>query len=101
MTQTKQTMELLSIFVSLTMAIKVDKSQEGRKCRVFSRADEKINHVACECPKLAQKEYKRRHDRIGRRIYWEVCGANGIHVKPKRYEHQPGLVIENDSCRIL
>ena len=99
--QTKQTMKLLSIFVSLTMAIKVDKSQDQRKCRACSRADEKINHIVSESPKLAQKVYKRRHDRIGRRIYWEVCGANGIHVKPKQYEHQPGPVIENDSCRIL
>ena len=26
---------------------------------------------------------------------------NGIHVKSKWYEHQPGIVIENDSCKIL
>ena len=26
---------------------------------------------------------------------------NGIHVKSKWYEHQPGTVIENDSCKIL
>ena len=41
---------------------KIDKSQEQTKCRMCSRADEKINHIVGECLKLAQKEYKRRHD---------------------------------------
>ena len=66
-----------------------------------SRADETINQTVSECPKLVQREYKRRHDLIGRRIHWEICGANGVHVKSKWYEHQPEAVIENDFCKIL
>ena len=66
---------------------KIDKSQEQTKCRMCGRADETMNHIVIKCPKLAQKEYKRKHDCIRRRIYWEVCRANGIHVKPKWYEH--------------
>ena len=34
-------------------------------------------------------------------MHWEICEANGIHVKPKWHEHQPEAVIENDSCKIL
>ena len=78
---------------------KIDKSQEQTKCRMCSKADEIINHIVSECLKLVQREYKRR--RIGRRIHWETCGANSIHVKSKWYEHQPEPVIENDSCKIL
>ena len=66
-----------------------------------SRADETINHIVSECPELAQREYKRRHDWVGRCIHWEICRANGIHVKSKWYEQQPEAVIENDSCKIL
>ena len=66
-----------------------------------SRADERIKYIISECPKLAQREYKRRHDWVGRRIHWEICRANGIHVRSKWYEHQPEAVIENDSCKIL
>ena len=66
-----------------------------------SNADETINHVVSGCPKLAQKEYKRRHDWIGRHIHWEICEANRIHLKPKQYDHQPEAVIENDLCKIL
>ena len=47
----------------------IDKWQEQTKCRICSRADDAINQIVSECPKLAQKEYKRRHDWIGRRIH--------------------------------
>ena len=62
-----------------------------------SRDDKTINHIVNEFPKPAQKEHKRRHDWIRRRIYWEFFEKNGIHVKPKWYKHQPKLVIENDN----
>ena len=64
-----------------------------------SRADETINHIVSECPKLVQTEYKRGHDWVGRLIHREICRANGIHVRSKWYEHQPEAVIENSSCK--
>ena len=70
---------------------KIDKSQEQTKCRMWSKADETINHIVSECPKLVQKEFKRRHDWIGRRIHWEICRANGVHVKPKWYDQNRSL----------
>ena len=66
-----------------------------------SRSDEAYNYIAREYPKLAQGEYKRRHDCIRRCIHWEIFGVNGTHVKSKWYEHQPEVVIGNDSCKIL
>ena len=60
---------------------KTNKSLEQTKCNMCSTADDTINHIISECPKLAQKEYKRMC------IYWEICGANGIHFKSKWYEH--------------
>ena len=96
------------IFASQEQAIgtnvikgKIDKSQEQTKCGMWSRDDKTINHIVSECSKLAQREYKRRHGWIRRRIHWEICRANGIQVKSKWYEHQPATVIENDSCKIL
>ena len=66
-----------------------------------SMADETINHIVSECPKLAQREYKRKHDWLGRRIHCEIWRGNGIHGKSKWYEHQLEAVIENDSRKIL
>ena len=65
------------------------------------QVDETVNHIISECSKLAQKEYKRRHDWVGKRIHWEVCRKNGIEVKPKWYEHQSEAVQENERCKIL
>ena len=79
----------------------IDKSLDQTECGICSRTDETINHIVSECPKLAQREYKRRHDWVGRRIHWGICRASGIHVKSKWYEYQPKVVIENDSSKIL
>ena len=49
-----------------------------------SRAIEKIDHPLSECTKVSQKENKRRHDWTERHIHLEICGANGMHIKPTR-----------------
>ena len=80
---------------------KIDKLQKQTKCRICGRHDDAINYIASEYSKLAQREYKRRHNWIGRHIHWEICGTNGVLFKSKWYEHQPEMVIGNDSCKIL
>ena len=62
---------------------KIDKTQENSKCRMCGKAEESVNHVLNEGRKLVQKEYKRRHDCFGTKIYWEICRKNGIGVKEK------------------
>ena len=32
-----------------------------------------VNHIISECSKLTQKEFKTRHDRVGKVIHWELC----------------------------
>ena len=65
------------------------------------KAEDSVNHVLIKCSKLAQKEYKRRHDWFRMKIHWEICRKYGIEVKEKCYEHKPEVVIENDKCKIL
>ena len=45
---------------------RVDKSQGDSLCRVCRKVDESIDHIVSGCSKLAQKEYKRRHDNLGK-----------------------------------
>ena len=45
---------------------KIDKSQGDSLCRVCRKVDESIDHIVSGCSKLAQKEYKRRHDNVGK-----------------------------------
>ena len=44
---------------------------EKRKCRLSGYRDERVNHIISECNKLVEKEYKGRHDWVGKEIYWE------------------------------
>ena len=57
---------------------KIDKTQEESKCKMCGRVDETVNHVLSECSKMAQTEYKRRHDWVGNRIHWNVGRKYGI-----------------------
>ena len=86
-----------------TNAIKayIDKSQEQSKCRKCGERDETVNHLVSECSKMAQREYKRRHDWVARRVHWEVCRMYGIEVKDKWCEHDTAPVTENERCKIL
>ena len=39
-------------------------------CRLCKKADESIDQVVSGCSKLAQKEYKRKHDNLSKIIHW-------------------------------
>ena len=41
--------------------------------------DETVNHIVSECSKLAQREYKIRHDWVGKVIHWELCKKLNFH----------------------
>ena len=52
---------------------RIDKTQQNSKCRQCCDRDETIHHIISECSKLVQKEYKTRHDWVGKVIHWEMC----------------------------
>ena len=54
-----------SIRTNLVKA-KIDKSQRDSLCRVCRKVDKSIDHIVSDCSKLAQKEYRRRHDSLGK-----------------------------------
>ena len=59
-----------------------------------------ITHVS-ECSMLAQREYKRRHDCVGRKIHWELRRKYGMPVTDRWYDNQQDTVTENDRCKLL
>ena len=48
---------------------RIDKTQQNSKCRLCGDRNETINLIISECSKLAQKEYKARHDWVSKVIY--------------------------------
>ena len=80
---------------------RIDKTQQNSKCRLCGDRDETINHIISECSKLAQKEYKARHDWVGKVIHWEMCRKFQFDHTNKWYMHNPAPVLENDSHKLL
>ena len=77
---------------------RIDKTQQSSKCRLCGDIDETINHIISECRKLAQKEYKARHDKV---IQWEICKKFKFDHTNKWYMHNPAPVLENDMHKLL
>ena len=80
---------------------RIDKTQQNSRCRLCGDRDETINHIISECSKLAQKEYKARHDWVGKVIHWEMCRKFQFDHTNKWYMHNRVPVIENDSHKLL
>ena len=80
---------------------RIDKTQQNSKCRLCGDRDETINHIISECSKLAQKDYKARHDLVGKVINWEMCKKFKFDHANKWYMHNPAPVLENDSHKLL
>ena len=78
----------------------VDKTQQNSKCRLCGDRDETINDMISECSKLAQKEYKARHDWVGKVIHREMCKKLKFDHVNKSYMYNPAPVLENDSHKL-
>ena len=80
---------------------RIDKTQQNSKCRLCGERDKTINHIISECSKLAQREYKTRHDWVGRVIHWEICKKFKFDLINKWYMHNPAPVLENYTHKFL
>ena len=49
-------------------------------------------HIASGCEVLAKRQYKLRHDLVGRRVHWEICRKHGIKCTEKWFDHVPEKV---------
>ena len=79
----------------------LDKTQQSGKCRLCGDRDETINHAISEFSKLPQKEYKARHNWVGKGIHWEMCKKFKFDHANKWYIYNPAPVLENDTHKLL
>ena len=77
------------------------KQKVDSKCKLCSKAEETISHIATGCTKLASSEYTHRHNRVASYVHWTICKNFGIQVSSKYYEHQPMKVINKNNCIII
>ena len=81
--------------------VRIDKTQQNSKCRLCSDKDETINRIISECSKLVQKEYKTRHDWVGKVIHWKMCKEFKFDDTNKWYMHDPAPVLDNNTHKFL
>lgn len=79
----------------------IDKTADTSLCRLCGKSGESVQHIVSGCEKLAQREYKRRHDNVARKVHWDLCRKHGLEHHEKWYEHSPEGVVENDEVKIL
>ena len=53
---------------------------------------ETLAHLVAGCEVLAKEGYKRRFDRVGLKVYFEVCRKYGIDCAEKWYNETPDAV---------
>ena len=83
------------------MKHKIDKTAQSPLCKMFDKRSETISHIVSECEKLAQKEYKRRHNNVAGVVHWKLCGKYNLKKSEKWYEHAPEGADKNEEVKIL
>ena len=80
---------------------KIEKSTTDSKCRLCKTRDETVSHLTSECSKIAQTEYKHRHDKVAAAVHWSICKKHDLPHTNKWYDHRAIPVIENEKVKLL
>ena len=67
-------------------------------CRMCGEA---VQHIICECKKLAQREYRRRDDTVAKLVHWKLCEKHNLERKEKWYEHCPEGAMKDDNVKLI
>ena len=51
----------------------IDKTADSPTCTLCKERGETVSHIVSEYKKLAQMDYKRRHDNVAKMIHWRLC----------------------------
>ena len=65
-------------------------------CRKCHKKVETVTHLVSGCSELSQYHYRKRHDKMGLRVYWELCKSFGIKCNDKWYNESPDKVRKSE-----
>ena len=90
---------------------KIDTTLENQLRRMCGERGETVQHIICECKKLAQREYKRRHGTVGKLVH-EYCSEGpveeddvkliwdiNIHCDNAIEARRPGLILVDKKAK--
>ena len=64
-------------------------TSETTLCSLCGESTETVSHIVSGCRKLAQREYRKRHDKVALQVHWELyrkygleCNDSGVTINP-------------------
>ena len=78
-----------------------DKTSSDSKCRLWKVKEETIDHLVSSCSKIAQSDYKERHDRVASVLHWNLCRKYNLPTADKWWEHKVDKVLQKQDVKIL
>ena len=80
---------------------KIDKTSEDSMCRLCKEREETVDHLVSSCSKIAQTDYKERHNKVATMLHWNLCKKYGLTAAEKCWEHKAEKVKQTDEVKIL
>ena len=75
--------------------VEIDNRQQNSKYKLYGDSDKTINHI------ISKREYKTRHEWVGKVIHWELCKKLKFDQTTKWHMHKPESTLENEMHKIL
>ena len=76
---------------------RIQKEDISAKCRLRDVEIQTVHHLLAGCTKLSKGPYKRRHDQMGLRVYWELCRKYEISCANNWFEEVPDTVQSSEN----
>ena len=80
---------------------KIDKTANDSKCRLCKEKEETVDHLVSTCSKIAQTDYKERHNKVASMLHWNLCKKYHLPAADKWWEHKIEKVLQNNEAKIL
>lgn len=81
--------------------VKIDKQVGSPMCRLCGSKEETVDHLVSSCSKIAQTDYKSRHDKVAANLHWSLCKQFGFQRAEKWWEHRAEKALENEEYKLL
>ena len=81
--------------------VHIEKQAGTPMCRMCDQREETIFHILSECSKLAQSDYRKRHDKVAQNVHWNLCKKFDLPHAKNWYDHVAEKVTENNKAKVL
>ena len=68
---------------------------------MFKVKVETVDHLVSSCSKIAQTDYKERHNKVASMLHWYLCRKYNLPTADKWWEHKVNKVLQKEDVKIL